>query len=370
VPSQSPQNREPQLPDEVEVLGIRRWKRWQIDLFLRPRCARVHYAASEHEALRRQRRHRGAILVWASRESEQLAERAAAQDAPLWRIEDGFIRSVGLGANHVGGASLVLDPLGIYFDPRRPSWLERLLGTKTFSTEELARAARLRQLLVETRLTKYNVGELAAPKLGGEGRRRVLVVGQVEADASILRGAAEVRGNLALLQAARAAEPDAWLVYKPHPDIDAGTREGRLDDAAALRVADEIVRNVSTAALFPLVACAHVITSLAGFEALLRGVDTVTWGRPFYAGWGLTEDRAAQPGRGRARSLDELVAATLIDYPRYVHPATGAPCEVEDVIAALRALPPSPARREASRLRRNLLLMRGALRSLGWPRRG
>lgn len=355
---------EPPLASDLEVLGIRRWKRWQIEPFLRPRCRRLHYASSVDEALARQARHGGAIAVWAARETDDLAPRAAAQRAPLWRIEDGFIRSVGLGSNHVGGASLVLDRDGIYFDPRRPSQLERLLQHAVYEPAQLARAARLRQQLVDAGLTKYNVGALAPPRLGGDGRRRVLVIGQVEDDASIRCGAVGVRTNLALLEAARAAEPDAWIVYKPHPDIDAGTRPGGVEDTAVLRHADEIARGVSTAALFPLCAKLHVITSLAGFEALLRGLPVVTWGRPFYAGWGLTEDRAAQPGRTRRLALDELVAATLIDYPLYVDPRNGRPCEVEDVVASLSAHAPATPGREASRLRRQLLLMRGALRSL------
>ena len=63
----------------------------------------------------------------------------------------------------------------------------------------------------------------------------MLVPGQVEDDASIRWGAPGVKTNLELLRAARAAEPDAWIVYKPHPDTEAGTRAGRLDDAEALR---------------------------------------------------------------------------------------------------------------------------------------
>ncbi|SUV87835.1 capsular polysaccharide export protein [Bordetella pertussis] len=46
----------------------------------------------------------------------------------------------------------------------------------------------------------------------------------------------------------------------------------------------------------------------------------VTYGKPFYAGWGLTEDRAAdwpRDRRTRRLSLDELVAGTLLRYPLY-----------------------------------------------------
>jgi hypothetical protein len=153
----------------VEVLGINPWKRWQLDPFLRPRFGAVHYARTPAQALQRQALHGGCIAVWAAREPPQLSEAASRQSAALIRIEDGFLRSVGLGSNRVGGASLVLDAEGIYFDPRRPSRLERLLQQGGFEAGLLARAARLRQLLAERGLTKYNLGSATPFRVGGAG---------------------------------------------------------------------------------------------------------------------------------------------------------------------------------------------------------
>jgi capsular polysaccharide export protein len=80
----------------------------------------------------------------------------------------------------------------------------------------------------------------------------------------------------------------------------------------------------------------HVNTSLAGFEALLREKPVSTYGVPFYAGWGLTTDLAPIPARRTAkRSIDELVAAALLLYPRYLDPVTGLPCPAETVVARL-----------------------------------
>jgi capsular polysaccharide export protein len=65
----------------------------------------------------------------------------------------------------------------------------------------------------------------------------------------------------------------------------------------------------------------------------LRGVEVVTHGQPFYAGWGLTRDLAPPVARrGRQCSLDELVAAALILYPRYLDPLTRLPCPVEVLV--------------------------------------
>ena len=61
------------------------------------------------------------------------------------------------------------------------------------------------------------------------------------------------------------------------------------------------------------------MTSLAGFEALLRNVRVVCHGLPFYAGWGLTTDRVDCRRRTKNLTLDELVFGVLITYPRYIN---------------------------------------------------
>ena len=89
-----------------------------------------------------------------------------------------------------------------------------------------------------------------------------------------------------------------------------------------MRWCDEMVTDVAMGSLLSAVDEVHVLTSLAGFEALLRGKAVTCYGQPFYAGWGLTEDRAAIARRTRRLSIDELVAAALILYPTYVSRTT------------------------------------------------
>ena len=140
----------------------------------------------------------------------------------------------------------------------------------------------------------------------------MLVIGQVESDASIRYGAGPLRSNLGLLQAVRAAEPEAYLVYKPHPDVVAGLcRSGQGEELVA-ESCDELLTTGSIQQLFEQVDALHVLTSLAGFEALLRGLEVHCWGLPFYAGWGLTHDQLSSPRRGRSLSLDALVHAALV----------------------------------------------------------
>jgi capsular polysaccharide export protein len=155
------------------------------------------------------------------------------------------------------------------------------------------------------------------------------VPGQVEDDASVRLGGGAIRTNLALLRAVRAAQPDALLIYKPHPDIEAGFRRGRIPASTLAGLADQVLVGAPMDAVLRQVDAVHTLTSLTGFEALLRGLPVTCWGSPFYAGWGLTEDRVPIPRRQRRRSLDELVAVALILYPRCMDPLTGLPCPPE-----------------------------------------
>ena len=288
----------------------------------------------------------------------------------LIRVEDGFIRSVGLGSDFLPPASLVFDASGMYFDPRGGSDLECLLRDGDFSPDLLARAERLRERLVERGITKYNLAS-GGPIAGIPADRRcVFVPGQVEDDLSIRFGAGEVRTNLGLLERVRAANPDAFIVYKPHPDVVAGHRIGAVPDSEARRFADLVVSNGSTDQLLAVSREVHTMTSLAGFEALLRGLRVVVYGRPFYSGWGLTTDLPAFD-RGRRLTLDQLVAAALILYPRYLDPLTRLPCGPEILVERLeqpdlwRAGPLVRMRRLQGLLSRRLARLRFILPSAG-----
>ncbi|SDE13176.1 capsular polysaccharide export protein, LipB/KpsS family [Belnapia rosea] len=336
-------------------LGMAGWKQAAIAAAFAHEGTAAAFARDEDEALTlaaaaRDRGEADGIAVWATRASPGLAARCAAAGLPLVWVEDGFLRSVGLGVDFIPSASLAVDGLVPHYDAGRPSALERILAEADFTPALLARAAALREAIVARGLTKYNLRRAAAPLPATPGRRRILVVGQVEDDASIRLGAGRVRTNLGLLEAVRRAEPEAFIVFRPHPDVETGYRRGYVPRRAALRLADAVAAGGDIGTLFAQVDALHGITSLAGFEALLRGLEVTVWGRPFYAGWGLTHDREPPPRRGRRLALDALVAGALILYPRYLDPVTQLPCTPELLLERLSdpaAWPRLPAGRRA-----------------------
>jgi capsular polysaccharide export protein len=313
------------------------WKHTYARAFLRSTDGRCKFFRRLPEARKWAEENRGRVAAWSSR-----VRNPEESEGPLLRVEDGFLRSVGLGSDFNAPYSLVLDPDGVYYDPARPSRLEKLLAGYDFQADPdlLARAAALRRGVVEKNLSKYNLGgqewQFAAP----EGRRVLLVPGQVEDDASILRGSPAIQTNLGLLREVRRLRPHDFIIFKPHPEVEKGNRRGRVPAAEAERLADLVVEGLSLNALWPHVHEVHTLTSLTGFEALLRGLPTHTYGGPFYAGWGLTRDGLAFDRRGRRLTLDELAAGALILYPTYYDWGSGLFCGPEEILWILSHRPP------------------------------
>jgi capsular polysaccharide export protein len=312
------------------AVGFSSWKRKQVSRFLRSTRGKVYFIRNPHRAIAVAKKHKARIITWASKTPPGLEATAQAAGITVARMEDGFVRSVGLGAQFTPAYSLVLDERGLYFDPRRESDLEYILSTTTFDDRLLRRAAALRELIVSTGVSKYNVGDGTVELPGAS--RTILVPGQVEDDQSVLVGCKDIKSNLALLQAARAAEPNATIVFKPHPDVESGLRKGFVSEKEARQYADLIVTGVSITDLLSKVDAVHTMTSLVGFEALLRDKEVYTYGSPFYAGWGLTRDRQQISRRKRRLSLDELVAGTLLLYPIYIDPISGRFCPPEVLV--------------------------------------
>ncbi|EIC22582.1 capsular polysaccharide biosynthesis protein [Thiorhodovibrio frisius] len=305
------------LPRRVIAVGMRRWKAAHLKPILAMAPEGVRFVR-QVPALAKQDVQPGDGLVhWGRDAPAGLPEFAKRQSLPIQRLEDGFYRSVGLGSDLIRPRSLVLDRQGLYFDPRGPSDLETLLNTAQFTADDCQRAARIRQTIVNQGLTKYNLeppGQLHWP---ADGRPIILAPGQVEDDASIRYGCEQVRTNLDLLESVRAAQPEAFIVYKPHPDVLSGNRRGRVLLEAARQYADWVEPHASPVACLNAADAVHTLTSLTGFEALLRAKPVRVYGRPFYAGWGLTEDQRPIPRRARRLMLDELVAGVMLHYAFY-----------------------------------------------------
>ena len=235
--------------------------------------------------------------------------------------------------------SLVLDKTGIYYDSSRASDLENILNTLTLSTSERERAVSLRKYIVESKLSKYNVGNAFTLNLQEINQRVILVPGQVEDDASILTGSPMIQSNETLLASVRTENPDAFIIYKPHPDVLSGNRKGHISAERMTRLADMVATDADIIDCITVADEVHTMTSLSGFEALLHGKKVTCYGQPFYSGWGLTIDKIQNSRRVNRLTINELLFGAYALYPTYIHPKSLRVISVEEAIYWLKSKP-------------------------------
>lgn len=292
-------------------------------------------------------------VVWGQKSKRLLKDKLAKRgmtNPVIWCMEDGFIRSYGLGATLIAPLSVVMDDVGIYFDATAPSRLEQILNTICLTDDQRQRAKGLHELFLTKRMSKYNLStknhDFIRQINALQSNRPIhLVVGQVEDDASVQTCTSVIKKNSELLARVRADFAHDVIIYKPHPDVEAGLRPGKADNH---HMADVIAHDVAMPDCLDVCDVVHTISSLTGFEALLRGKSVVCYGLPFYAGFGLTDDvievnntskinalgRRTRPNLPPL-TLEELIYATLIDYPMYHLPHKMGLATPEQVIAHL-----------------------------------
>lgn len=308
-----------QLAGHVYCVGMSNWKKATLKPFFKVPGVRLHFVNSLKKLEQRELPADAKLLIWGSRSVAASKQFAQSKGIPLWRMEDGFVRSVGLGSDLFRPLSLVLDRTGMYYDPASRSDLEQLLQTHEWTGQQEAQAQEYIQAFTQQGLSKYNLGGRAL-NVQAAGKTVVLVPGQVEDDASVQYGSPVIRTNAALIRAVRQCCPDAYILYKPHPDVVAGNRQGHVPEDLLEEYVDQVVAEANIVDCIRAADEVHTMTSLTGFEALLHGKVVHCYGGPFYAGWGLTTDYLELPHRNRRLAVQQLVFATIFQYPSYIMP--------------------------------------------------
>ncbi len=316
------------LASKYIAVKFTRWKRSFIrGFFSKPSEKNIRFIWNENRALRIAKETNSEIIIWSSRASKNFIQKAHELNIKINFVEDGFIRSKGLGANLIKPYSLVKDSTGIYYDGSKPSDLENFLQTNAFTKAQELRGENIINLLKETKIDKYNLSN------GAKIESKILVIGQVEDDASIKTSLGSIKTNLELLEEVRKHNPKAKIAYKDHPDLITKKRKRKSSVSALKNIADEYIGEGSVYELLENVDELHTISSLSGFEALTKGsIKVFTYGSPFYAGWGLTQDSVEIKRRTKKLNIEQLIYGTLIQYPLYFDHKSGLPCQAEDVI--------------------------------------
>lgn len=317
--------------NNLYFLGFTLWKRWFVKPFFQAKKNKIIFLNSFDDIANYKINENDKFFIWGKRfEKKDLKSylyNKNTKNGNIFLVEDGFLRSVFLGSDLTRPFSLVVDSKGLYIDPNQESDLEYILQNYEFDENLKQRAKNLINTIIANKFSKYNGLKHEDLKFN-TNKKIILIPAQVEDDASMILGGAGF-DILKLLQVVRENNKNAFIVFKPHPDVLSGNRKGLKDKNIILKYCDEIIENVSIDSAINASDEVHTITSTSGFDALLRGKKVFTYGKPFYANWGLTNDMHNISRRTKKLSLEELVAGVLILYPRYIHPKTKNLCEVE-----------------------------------------
>jgi capsular polysaccharide export protein len=250
-------------------------------------------------------------------------------------LEDGFIRSVGLGIDASPSFSIVEDDVGIYYDATVPSRLENILNTYDFTANSILMktAHTAMDLIRKHRISKYNnTQDIAADIFENNGQKRILIIAQTAGDESLRYGMTDHFSTEMMIQAAIKENPNAEIYLKIHPDVLSGKKSSDIDIEIARQHCIIIDQNVNPLSLLEYFDTVYTKTSQMGFEALLLGKNCVCFGMPFYAGWGLTDDRVQCSRRVRKRTVEEVFASAYILYTHYFNPYQKRSSDIIDTI--------------------------------------
>jgi len=276
-----------------------------------------------------------AIAGWGFKETSKKAIiKAKEWSLPYFALEDGFIRSIGFGFEEPP-LSLIVDPVGIYYDATRHSHLENILNSTGWEAPELIEQAKhLRSLIIKHNISKYNNYKSMPENYFTEvpGKDKILVIDQTLNDMSVTLGMADRHTFKEMFEACLDENPNAMIFIKMHPDVIKGKKKGYLTNIKQYSNVRVIRENYNPVQIIKEMDKVYTVTSQMGFEALMAGKPVVCFGMPFYAGWGLTEDKMKCARRAKRRNIDELVLASYILYPRYINPENKSKGTVFDVI--------------------------------------
>ncbi len=252
----------------------------------------------------------------------------------LTLLEDGFIRSLDLGIKGSPSFSIVEDDIGIYYDATTPSRLENILQTYDFDRDItlISKASDAIELIKKYHISKYNHAKDIDKNFFLSDEKRVLIIAQTAGDSSLEYGRGYQFTTDEMIKKAIEENPDCKIYLKIHPDVLSGKKSSDINTkniSSNIHIISEDVNPISLLKHFSKV---YTKTSGMGFEALLVGCKCVCFGMPFYAGWGITDDRILCDRRTRKLSVEEVFAGAYILYTRYVNPYSKKEIDVIETI--------------------------------------
>ena len=281
---------------------------------------------------------KGVFYGWGRKKSGLNAIKLAKKsNSKFVLLEDGFIRSTSLGINNSPSFSIVEDDIGIYYDATVPSKLENILNTYDFKEDKnlINTSKKAIYLIKKHHISKYNQSDDIKDSYFKSDQKRVLVIAQTFGDSSLEYGLSNTFTTDQMISSAIEENKDSQVYIKIHPDVLTGKKKSDIDINTIDKRCKIITDDINPISLLKHFHTVYTKTSQMGFEAILVGCKCVCFGMPFYAGWGITDDRIKCVRRKRILNKEEVFAASYILYTRYFNPYTNKPSDIIDTIKTI-----------------------------------
>ncbi len=299
--------------ERIYTVGLRRQQKLVLTEYLRAHLALNVSHISQKSARSRTFSSTEAVLYWEPREyhgddlSYLESRGVSVLRAGPWPVDP-------IQGDRTKPNCLQITRNRLYNDGSSQNDLVLLLEQAHFDSDLLRRAESLQQnfLAILDQDTKIRSHILSNHSID---RRIALVLGQGEGEGPLGVREKAVSTDHELLAKVRQDFPEAYILYAP--PVGEASSEKRLPMSVESTLYDQLVRPEHAASCFKLADTVHVVSAFRGIYALIYGKLLYTYGRPFYAGWGLTQDAEVFVGRSRQRSLTELLCAIFILGPTY-----------------------------------------------------
>lgn len=253
-------------------------------------------------------------------------------------LEDGFIRSIGIGLSGQPTLSIVFSKNSSYYDATKSTSFEQFLNSD-FELNDTKKTEVFNSInsIVKNKISKYNHVPSRAYHIGRPGFKKLLLIDQRFGDSSVTlgNGSPEIFDNMLTDAINNYADYD--IIIKQHPDSISGLKSSffnneKLSFVSKVDNVFVIDFEMNPYDLLNQVDEVFVCSSGMGFEALLAGKKVTCYGTPWYANWGVTIDKQTCVRRNKKRSLEDLFYVAYMKFARYYLPTEDRLCTVEEIV--------------------------------------
>jgi capsule polysaccharide export protein KpsC/LpsZ len=242
------------------------------------------------------------------------------------RVEDGYLRSFYLGKEHNQANSLVIDNESLHFDKNGKSIIHELISEEIDEKITNQHAEYFIKFCKNNFITKYSAINKTHLKTIEQinnlfpAANFIGVVGQKPNDKSMIYGNPKSYSNFSIFYKALKENKDSIIIFKQHPDVvdnsltDILVKLFCIFSKRTFFIKDKFLSPIYFINRSNVI---YTISSTIGFEALIHDKKTVVFGTPFYAGYGLTEDRVKIERKKKLITKEQLIYNYIYRYCKY-----------------------------------------------------